>query len=46
MTERRGRKQRPKCIAIMASDDGGNEKVDDSNEGYVTATEHDFKHQT
>jgi hypothetical protein len=35
----------PLCITITASDDGDNEKVDDSSEEYVAVVKRDFNHQ-
>jgi hypothetical protein len=42
----KGHKRQPWRIAVVASDDCNNEKVDDSGEEYVAAAERDFKRQT
>jgi hypothetical protein len=36
----------PRRVAIVSNDDDDEENADDSGEEYVTATKHDFKHQT
>jgi hypothetical protein len=42
--DKKGQKRRPRHVTVAASNDVGDEKADDSDEGYVTATEHDFMH--
>jgi hypothetical protein len=42
---KKGQKQCPRCVAIVASDDGDNEKADDSIEKYVTTDECNLMHQ-
>jgi hypothetical protein len=41
-----GHKRHPRCIAIVASNDGDDEKANNSNEECIAAIERDFKHQT
>jgi hypothetical protein len=33
-------------VTVTANDDGDDDQADDSDEGYVTAVERDFRHQT
>jgi hypothetical protein len=43
---RKGQKWHPQRVIMAASDDGDDEKADDSGKEYVTTIEHKFKRQT
>jgi hypothetical protein len=42
---KKGQKRHPRRVTFMTSGNNYNKDADGSNEEYVTATEHDFKHQ-